>query len=101
MPTQTVHLTFQDPSGNPLANGLATFRLSADGSLGTSGGPSVFATLTNATLDGAGSCTVHLWATDQLLPAGSVYFVNAFSSLGEPAWSGQMTVIHSGGGSSS
>lgn len=89
---ETVIFTFQDPGGNPLAGGLATFRLSQDGSLGMSGGPSVCNRITSATLDSAGSCAVLLWANTDLLPPGSVYFVNAFTALGQPAWSGEVVV---------
>ena len=96
MATQLVIFTFQDPGGNPVANGLATFRLSVDGSLGISGGPQVGTPITSATLDSAGSCIVELWPNDQLLPPGSIYFVNAFTSLGEPVWSGQVTITASG-----
>jgi hypothetical protein len=96
MAQQSVTLTFQDPGGNPLSGGSVTIRLNTDESLGTAGGPSVMARSVTTALDGSGTAVVLLWPNDALLPAGSVYFVNAFTALGQPAWSGQMTVDSSG-----
>jgi hypothetical protein len=93
MPTkQTVVLTFQDPQGNPLAGGRADIQLQQDISAGTSGGPQVCAgQLISVTLDSTGTGVVQLWPTDVMFPA-AVYFVRAFTSLGQPVWQGQMTV---------
>lgn len=87
----SVTLVFQSPSGAPLANGQVQIKLNQDASLGTSGGPSVSTKTILAALDSSGSVTLSLWPNDLLLPIGSIYFVNAFSAIGEPAWSGQMT----------
>ena len=92
MAQQSVTFTFQDAGGNPLAGGEVQIHLNQDASLGISGGPSVSTRTIHVTLDGSGSATVLLWPNDLLLPAGSVYFVNAFSALGEPAWDGQISV---------
>ena len=90
---QSVTLVFQDPAGNPLANGKVTFRLQVDISTATSGGPQVSAgRLVTANLDTTGSATVLLWPNSSTFPADSVYFVKAYTSLGLLAWSGTMTV---------
>jgi hypothetical protein len=100
MPSQQVVIvTFQDPSGQPLAGGEVTFQLSVDISTSLAGGPQVSAgRLTRATLDSTGSAIVQLWPNDILSPAGSVYFVQAYTVLGEYAWSGQLIVLSSGSG---
>ena len=84
--------SFQDARAQPLTGGQVQIHLSRDASLGTAGGPSVSTRTISATLDSTGSATVLLWPNDLLLPSGTVYFVNAFSMLGEPAWTGQTTV---------
>lgn len=90
---QSVSLTFQDAAGNPLAGGSVRITMSVDISTATSGGPQVAAQRTvEATLDSNGSVTVDLWPNNLLSPSGSVYFVNAYASGGQPAWSGQITV---------
>lgn len=97
MPQVSITLTFQDPAGNPLALGQVQVRLTQDASLGVSSGPSVVCRRTILlALDGSGSVTFLIWPNDILLPTGSAYFVNAFSALGQPSWSGQMTVDSSG-----
>jgi hypothetical protein len=90
---QSVTLTFQDPSGQPLANGRVDIRLQVDISAATSGGPQVCAgRLVSVTLNGSGSATVLLWPNSSTFPAHSVYFVTAFTALGQPAWKGELTV---------
>jgi hypothetical protein len=93
MPVQNnVTLTFQDPSGAPLAGGQVRLRLNFDISQGISTDPQVAAGLeVTGTLDNNGSVTLLLWSTSQLQPSGAVYFVRAFTSKGQPAYSGQMT----------
>jgi hypothetical protein len=87
-----VTLKFQDPAGNPLNGGSVTLRLSVDGSTAISNGVQIAAGRTiTATLDSTGAATIGLWPNAQLSPAGTVYFVDAYTKLGEPAWSGQMT----------
>lgn len=89
MPT----LTFQDPSGTPLAGGYVTFQLQFDISTGSAAGPQIAAgRMTQATLDTNGSCTVTLAPNATYLPTGSVYFVKAYTAAGQPAWSGEITV---------
>jgi hypothetical protein len=91
-----VVLTFFDPAGNPLAGGSVRITLSADISTATSGGPQVTAQRTVvATLDDNGIVIVNLWPNSTLSPTGTVYFVQAFTAEGQPAWDGQLTV---GGG---
>jgi hypothetical protein len=85
---QSISLMFQDAAGNPLSGGSVVIRLNTDESLGISGGPSVMARSVTTTLDNTGTAVVLLWPTDALLPAGSVYFVDAFTALGQPAWHG-------------
>ena len=93
MPSKVpVTVTFQDPSGTPIADGSVTFSLNIDISAAASDGPQIAAgRIVTATLDSSGSATVDLWPND-LISTGSVYFVEAFSAQGEPAWNGQMTV---------
>lgn len=82
-------LTFQDPSGVPLAFGKVTFDLSFD-----IASPSVQIAArrqVSVDLNSEGSCSVLLWANDTD-SSGSIYFVRAYSAQGQPAWSGQITV---------
>ena len=89
---QSITLTFQDPSGQPIALGLATFRLQADISTSATSGPQVSAgRLVTAALDSSGSCTVLLWPNNLLAPA-SIYFVMAYTAQGQPVWRGELTV---------
>jgi hypothetical protein len=89
---QTVTLTFQDPSGKPLAGGQVRLRLQFDISQGTSTDPQVAAGIeTTGTLDSNGSVTLLLWSTSKLQPSGAVYFVRAFTANGQLAYSDQMT----------
>lgn len=101
MPSQvTVIVSFQDPSGAPIAGGSVTFDLSIDISSSVSGGPQVSAgRQVTATLDSTGTAIVSLWPND-LIGSGSVYFVQAFTALGQPVWSGQKT-FNTGGGNNS
>lgn len=89
---QTVVLSFQDPAGKPLAGGRADIQLQQDISAATSGGPQVAAgRKVSVTLDSSGIGTISLWPTVGMVPS-AVYFVQAFSSLGQPVWEGEMTV---------
>lgn len=93
MPVQvSTTLTFQSPSGAPLAGGTVSLRLSYDISQGTASDPQVCAgRVVTATLDSNGSVTLLLWSTTQLLPAGAVYFVKAHSAQGQLVYDSQMT----------
>lgn len=89
----SVPMTFQDPSGAPLAGGKVVLRLSTDLSQGIATNPQVSAGITvNGTLDGNGSVTLSLWPTSPMLPTGAVYFVRAYSAKGQLAWMGEITV---------
>jgi hypothetical protein len=90
---QSVSLTFVDPAGNPVAGGSVRLTINVDISTAAANGPQIAAQRTvTATLDDSGSCTVELWPNDVLFPANSVYFVQAYTIEGQPAWSGQITV---------
>ena len=93
MPVQNnVTLTFQDPSGAPLAGGQVRLRLNFDISQGLATDPQVSAGIeVTGTLDTNGSVTLLLWSTSQLLPAGSFYFVRAFTAKGQLAYDSTMT----------
>jgi hypothetical protein len=81
---------FQDPQGNPLANGTATFRLTFDAG---NNGPQVAAgKKVSVQLDANGTALVALWANDALLPAGSKYKVVAYSYGGAIAWQGEIVI---------
>lgn len=91
--TQNVTFTFQDPAGRPIANGRVDIRLQQDVSAGSSGGPQVAAGITvSAALDTTGTAIVPLWETD-LDGIGTVYFVSAYTSLGQLVWQGEITVL--------
>lgn len=92
-PIQNVAFSFQDPQGNPLANGKLNIRLVYDASGGVVGGPQVTAgRKIIAQLDGSGSVTVPLWANDYLQPAGSKYKIVAFSYGGAAVYQSEITV---------
>jgi hypothetical protein len=93
MPTQqTVTFNFLDPAGNPLAGGRADIRLQQDISAGISGGPQVAAgRVVSVALDDTGTGVVELWPTVGMFPA-AIYFVRAFTSLGQLVWSGTLSV---------
>lgn len=97
MALTTVSFTFQDPSGAPLAGGRVELHLNYDISTSTSGGVQVVGGRTiTETLDNNGSASPLVWPNDQLFPANSVYFVTAYSSVGQPVWSGEVTVSGEG-----
>lgn len=90
---QLIIMSFQDPSGNPIANGTVTVRLQVDISAATSGGPQVSAgRIVSVLLDDTGTGNFLLWPNDVTFPAGSVYFLKCYTSLGQPVWSGELTV---------
>jgi hypothetical protein len=96
MPSKVaVILTFQDPQGNPLAGGRVDLQLQQDISAGTAGGPQVCAgPVISVTLDSTGTAFTSLWPTDVMSPA-AVYFATAYTSLGQPAWKGELSVASS------
>jgi hypothetical protein len=80
---QTITGTFQDPQGNPLANGYLVLRLSHDGQSGTPN--QVVSGLTQrVTLNSSGqiSPAVAIYSNTGLLPANTFYYVRVFSADG-------------------
>lgn len=96
---QNYTLTFQDPSGQPLAGGSVTLRLNVDASTNGASGPQITAgRLVSAVLDDTGSAIVTIWPNDQLFPTDTIYFVTAYTALGEPVWRGQLSFTTTGTG---
>lgn len=90
---QIVPLVFQDPAGNPLANGYILFRLSVDVSDAQATAPQIGAGRTvRLNLDANGAGNAELWPNTQLVPAGSVYFTTAYTAQGQPVWNGELVV---------
>lgn len=87
-----VNFVFFDPSGAPLAGGKVVAYLNADIALNGASGSQIMAKRVEATLDSNGSSTVFLWPNSGLQPPNSVYFVEAYTALGQPVWLGQITV---------
>lgn len=97
MSQQTITLVFQDPSSMPIANGTVSFRLNVDGATAVLNGVQVSAgRLVSVTLDSSGSVSFLIWPNDQLFPAGTIYFVDVYTSTGELVLSNQITVTGSG-----
>jgi hypothetical protein len=82
-PDQTITGTFQNPQGNPLANGYLIMRLSHDGQ---SGAPSqVVSGLSqriNLTANGQINPAVAIYSNTGLLPANTFYHVRAYDANG-------------------
>lgn len=92
MSTVTVILTFQDPAGNPVANGRADINLQQDISTALAGGPQVAAGRTvSVPLDASGVGVASLYPTATMTPS-AVYFVTAYTAQGQPVWKGEITV---------
>jgi hypothetical protein len=91
-PLQTVVISFQDPAGNPLANGYVKLRLQQDISAAFTGGPQIAAGRTvTIQLDENGIGVVKLWQTTNLFPTTS-FFAEAYTAKGQPCWQGNITV---------
>lgn len=92
MPVQELLvLTFQDPAGNPLANGSATLHLQQDISAGVAGGPQVSAgRMVTLSLDSTGTGIAEIWLPG--LSPSPIYFVQAYTASGQPAWRGTITI---------
>lgn len=89
---QPVSLSFQDAAGNPIANGLVTFRLQVDIATAVANGPQISAgKITSAALDSGGLVTVSLWPNNVMSPP-SVYFVQCYTAQGQLVWRGELTV---------
>lgn len=81
----SIPFVFQDPSGAPLSGGRVEFSLNTDVIVANANIAAKRKVV--VVLDGAGSCTVTLSSTPN-----AVYFINAFTSTGQPAWSGELSV---------
>jgi len=79
---------FSDFQGGPLANGYLVMELSHDAQQTDTPGEIVAGLKIRVPLDNNGNVagTVLVWPTDQLLPSGNFYIVNAYRSDGTKAW---------------
>jgi hypothetical protein len=99
----TQGFSFQDPQGNPLANGSVTFRLTED--LSDMDSQVCAGRTVTIALDGNGACSVTLWAAsdsaNQFIPSflsstplwqttETVYDVTAYEADGGIAWTTQI-----------
>ncbi len=80
---------FQDNEGNPLVNGYLLFQLNHDETVNTN--TQVCAgRIIKIPLDSSGNVVVSpsysLWPNDVILPAGSFYFVSAYTASGQLVW---------------
>lgn len=80
---------FQDPSGNPLANGFLLMSLSQDGQV--NGGSQLAAGRElKITLDGNGNIATnpaqYVWPNDVISPANTFYNVSAYTGAGQLVW---------------
>jgi hypothetical protein len=87
---QETTFTFQDPAGNPLADGQLSIRLNTDAS--TTDRQIVASRWVDTTLNSDGSATVALWPNGELSPSGTVYLVRVYTARGQLAWDKQLTV---------
>ena len=91
MSQQLVNLNFQTIDGNALANGTLILRLSGDAVTDT--GKQVYAGLTtSASIDSNGNCSALLWANFEMTPNDTTYIAKAYSSIGQLAWEGTITI---------
>lgn len=80
---------FQDPEGNPLANGYLIMELSQD-SIANSTDQICAGFKIKITLDSSGNVVTspaqYVWPNDVLSPAGTFYMVSGYSAVGELVW---------------
>jgi hypothetical protein len=80
---------FQDPEGNPLANGYLTFEISQAGLVNTNTAVCSERLIT-VPLDSSGNVVVStvysLWPNDVITPSGTFYHVSAYTSKGQLVW---------------
>ena len=86
---QIIGGAFQDPAGNPLANGYLLFELSQDGLVNGSSqiaaGREIKITLdTNGNV--VASPAQYLWPNDVIIPINTFYTVSAYTSSGQLVW---------------
>jgi hypothetical protein len=86
---QIVNGAFQDPEGNPLANGFLLFELSQDGVVNTStrvcAGHTIRVPL-NSSGDVPSSPIYSLWPNTVITPSTTFYTLSAYSSTGQLVW---------------
>lgn len=94
MSQQTIFLKFEDPAGNPIANGRVEIWLTFD--IGSGGVQVSAGRKVTAPLDANGVCFVTLYVPSTLSPVGSQYNAIVFTSLGQPCWNGILNVTSTG-----
>lgn len=94
-----VTYTFQDASGNPIANGKATFRLNTDAVVTASGQQINAGIVTSFALDNSGTLSGNIWPNDQLTPTNTVYKASVFTSQGQLVWNEDLSIISTDFGS--
>lgn len=87
-PTQLVGGAFQDPLGNPIANGFLRMQLTKDTLTCTANGQLINGKKLKVPLDQNGNIagTVSVEANDLLTPAGSQYRVQLYDRFGTQVW---------------
>lgn len=89
----SISYVFQDASGSPIANGLATFRLSTDAVV-TGSHQQVSAEILNKfTLDSSGALSGSIWPNDQLTPTNTTYKAAVYTVKGQKVWQGELVVL--------
>jgi len=88
VPLQTIAITFQDPSGAPIAGGRVEIKLQQDAV--SSDNSQVGTKTVIAALDDTGTATLDLWLNTDLAPS-TFYFVRAYTARGQIAFDDQMT----------
>ena len=86
---QIIGGAFQDPSGNPLANGYLLFELSQDGLVNGSSQIAAGREI-KVTLDANGNVVTspaqYIWPNDVIIPINTFYTVSAYTSAGQLVW---------------
>lgn len=82
--TQLTGGAFQDPLGNPLANGYLLLQLNQDAQYATSNQLVFGGVAIRIQLDANGNVasTQSVWANGDLTPAGTFYYINVYNSKG-------------------
>lgn len=86
---QIIGGAFQDPAGNPLANGYLLFELSQDGLINGSSQIAAGREI-KVTLDANGNVVTspaqYIWPNDVIIPINTFYTVSAYTSSGQLVW---------------
>ena len=86
---QIIGGAFQDPAGNPLANGYLLFELSQDGLVNGSSQIAAGREI-KVTLDANGNVVTspaqYIWPNDVIIPINTFYTVSAYTSSGQLVW---------------